>query len=141
MPRGIPDEQFIEVVINTKTRAEAAEKLGMSVGGVNARVSNMLKNGKLVSDGHRGVKLPENEDDSEVTENKHSEGEELGSSKATNTVRIDVTPPEAGLRLFKREGVMQRLDTLMSLRDESDTHEIKSLFQQLAIKIFENSLK
>ena len=139
MARGIPEEQFIEAVLHSANRVEAADKLGMSVGGVNARVSSMLKSGKLVYDENRKIQVANREILKSV--DKEVEDVELGNDKATNSVKIDVTPPEEGLRLFKREGVMQRLDTLMSLTDESDTHEIKTLFHQLAIKIFENSLK
>lgn len=153
MARGVPEEKFIEVVVNSDSREAAANELGISVSAVNVRICKLVDNGKLIRNG-RSIELPKPKDkpkeleagttDEKVTEStecKPHKTWELGNKSATNPVKIDVSSSEEGLRLFKKKGVMERLDSLMALMEDTDTYEIKNMFKQLAVKIFENSLK
>ena len=142
------EHDFIEAAIAIGNRNELAEKLGITYSAVSVRINKLLKEGKLIKDaegklhrigenlsGVEKVKIDEN-----FRHRTECDQEELGSTE-TKTINIDVSTPEEGLRLFKKDGVMTRLDNLMALTDDEDTVEIKQLFKQLAIKIFENSLK
>lgn len=65
-------------------------------------------------------------------------GQNLSESKA---VHIDVTSSQEGRRFLKDPSALDRIDSLLRLVEESDSHVIKDMFRDLAVEIFKSNLK
>lgn len=65
-------------------------------------------------------------------------GQNLSKSKA---VHIDVTSSQEGRRFLKDPSALDRIDSLLRLVEESDSHVIKDMFRDLAVEIFKSNLK